>query len=194
VAEDHAAAYVHDTAVVEDGATLGAGTKVWHHAQVRTGAVVGTDCVLGKGSFDDTAVRIGDRCKLQNYVNVFHGSVVEDEVFLGPLAVLTNDRFPRAATPDGGVKSDADWAVEGITVRHGASVGSRAVVLPGVEVGRWAIVGAGAVVTRDVPAHRVVVGNPARPRGWAGRCGHVLDDAAWSVAAECPTCGVRLRD
>jgi len=187
-------AYVHPTAVVEDGAVLGPDTKVWHHAQVRTGARVGSGCILGKGSFVDLDVVIGDRCKLQNYVNVFHGSVVEDEVFLGPLAVLTNDRFPRAATPDGGLKCDADWEVSGVLVRHGASVGSRAVVLPGVEIGRWAIVGAGAVVTRTVEAHRVVAGNPARPVGWAGRCGHVLSDVDWPGAADCPRCGVALRD
>ena len=186
-------AYVHPTATVEDGAVLGPGTQVWHQAQVRRNARVGGDCVLGKGVFVDVDVTIGDRCKLQNYVNVFHGSVVEDEVFLGPLAVLTNDRFPRAATPDGGLKSDADWAVEGITVRHGASVGARAVVLPGVEIGRWAIIGAGAVVLRDVEPHRVVVGNPARPLAWAGRCGHVIGDEQWNNEEDCPQCKQPLR-
>ena len=186
-------AYVHPTATVEDGAVLGEGTKVWHQAQVRTRAQVGVDCVLGKGSFVDIGVRIGDRCKLQNYANVFHGSLVEDEVFIGPLAVLTNDRFPRAATPDGGLKSDDDWAVEGIIVRRGASIGAQVVVLPGVDIGAWAIVGAGAVVLNNVEAHRVVVGNPARPLAWAGKCGHVLDDEQWSAEEDCPTCGQPLR-
>ncbi len=186
-------AYIHPTATVEDGALLGDGTQVWHQAQVRANARVGVDCVLGKGVFVDLDVTIGDRCKLQNYANVFHGSVVEDEVFIGPLAVLTNDRFPRAATPDGGLKDDADWAVEGITVRHGASIGARAVVLPGVDIGAWAIVGAGAVVVKNVAAHRVVVGNPAREMAWAGRCGHVVDDERWHAGEDCPTCGLTLR-
>ncbi|MEP6696471.1 MAG: acyltransferase [Pseudonocardiales bacterium] len=185
--------FVHPTATVEDGAHIANGTRVWHQAQVRTGARIGPDCILGKGSFVDIDVTIGANCKLQNYAQVFHGSVVEDEVFIGPLAVLTNDRFPRAATPEGGLKGDADWAVQGITVRRGASVGAHAVVLPGVEIGAWAIVGAGAVVVRNVEAHRVVVGNPARPLAWAGRCGHVVDEASWDSARDCPTCDLPLR-
>ncbi len=148
---------------------------------------------MGKGAFVDVGVSIGDRCKLQNYANVFHGSVVEDEVFIGPLAVLTNDRFPRAASPDGSLKNDADWEVEGIVVHRGASIGARAVVLPGVDVGQWAIIGAGAVVIRDVPAHRVVAGNPARLLSWAGRCGHVVDVEQWNSEVNCPRCGQPLR-
>lgn len=185
--------FVHPSATVEDGAEIAEGTRVWHQAQVRAGARVGANCILGKGSFVDVDVTIGANCKLQNYAQVFHGTVVEDEVFIGPLAVLTNDRFPRAATPDGGLKGDADWAVEGISVRRGASIGAHAVVLPGVEIGAWAIVGAGAVVVKDVEAHRVVVGNPARPLAWAGRCGHVVDDARWATAQDCPDCGHPLR-
>lgn len=185
--------YIHPTATVEDGAVIGEDTLVWHQAQVRTGASIGANCILGKGSFVDLDVTIGDKCKLQNYAQVFHGSVIEDEVFIGPLAVLTNDRFPRAATPDGGLKSEADWAVEGITVRRGASVGAHSVVLPGVQIGEWAIVGAGAVVVKDVEAHRVVVGNPARPLAWAGRCGHVVDDSTWSSTETCPVCSLPLR-
>ncbi len=185
--------YIHPTATVEEGAHIADGTRVWHQAQVRTGATVGTNCILGKGSFVDIDVTIGDNCKLQNYAQVFHGSVVEDDVFIGPLAVLTNDRFPRAATPDGGLKGDADWAVEGITVRRGASIGAHAVVLPGVEIGAWAIVGAGTVVVKNVEAHRVVVGNPARPLAWAGRCGHVVDDDVWVVEENCPVCALPLR-
>lgn len=186
-------ANVHPSATVENGADIGTGTRIWHQAQVRTGARVGANCILGKGAFVDIGVRIGDNCKLQNYAQVFHGTVVEDEVFIGPLAVLTNDRFPRAATPEGGLKGDDDWAVEGITVRRGASIGAHSVILPGVEIGPWAIVGAGAVVVHDVEAHRVVVGNPARPLAWAGRCGHVLGDDQWATEDACPQCKQKLR-
>jgi len=193
VSQPSRGAHVHPSATVEDGAEIGQGTRVWHQAQVRAGARIGADCILGKGSFVDVGVAIGDNCKLQNYAQVFHGSVVEDEVFIGPLAVLTNDRFPRAATPDGGLKGDADWGVEGISVRRGASIGAHAVVLPGVEVGEWAIIGAGAVVVKDVEAHRVVIGNPARPLAWAGRCGHVVDDDEWAGTQNCAVCGLLLR-
>jgi UDP-2-acetamido-3-amino-2,3-dideoxy-glucuronate N-acetyltransferase len=193
VSDESREPYVHPSASVEHGAEIAGGTKVWHQAQVRTGARVGANCILGKGAFVDIGVTIGDNCKLQNYAQVFHGTVVEDEVFIGPLAVLTNDRFPRAATPDGGLKGDDDWAVEGITVRRGASIGAHAVILPGVQIGRWAIVGAGAVVVTDVAPHRVVVGNPARPLSWAGRCGHVVDDARWAADDACPRCGLPLR-
>ncbi|MDP9398636.1 MAG: N-acetyltransferase, partial [Actinomycetota bacterium] len=135
----------------------------------------------------------GERCKVQNYANLFAGARLEDGVFVGPLACLTNDRFPRAVTVEGALKDGEDWTVDGIVVRTGASIGARAVVLPGVEVGAWALVAAGAVVTRDVPAHGVVAGNPARLVGWAGRCGHVLDDVAWAATSDCPVCGAVLR-
>lgn len=186
-------AHVHPSAHVEEGALLAGGVRVWHQAQVRSGARVGAGCVLGKGAFVDAGVTVGDHCKIQNYANLFAGTRLEDGVFVGPLACLTNDRFPRAVTVQGALKDGEDWTVEGILVRTGASIGARAVVLPGVEVGAWALVGAGAVVTRDVPAYGVVAGNPARLVGWAGRCGHVLDEAAWEVSTDCPTCGGVLR-
>ena len=182
-----AAAYVHPTAEVSPNATIGPGTRVWHQAQVREGAVVGRECVLGKGCYVDRGVRIGDFCKLQNGVSVFRGFELEDGVFLGPGVMLLNDRHPRAINPDGTPKGDADWEVgEGI-VRHGASIGGGAVVLPGVSVGRMALVGAGAVVTRDVPERAVVAGNPARIVGYACDCGHTMEKRGKALA--CPHCG-----
>ena len=176
--------YVHPTADVSDKARLGAGTKVWHQAQVREGAVVGRQCVLGKGSYVDKDVRIGDFCKLQNGVFVFHGFNLEAGVFLGPGAMLLNDKHPRAINPDGTPKSDADWQVSEGVVGYGAAVGGGAVILPGVKIGRMATVGSGAVVTRDVPERAIVVGNPARIKGFACDCGHPLGpDHA------CPECG-----
>jgi acetyltransferase-like isoleucine patch superfamily enzyme len=165
---------IHPTADVADDAELGHGTRVWHQAQVRERAVVGRDCILGKGVYVDFGVRIGDRCKLQNSVFVFHGFTLEEGVFVGPGAMLLNDKSPRAINPDGSLKSDADWSASEGLVKAGASIGGGAVVLPGVTIGRFAMVGSGAVVTRDVPDHGLVYGNPARLKGFACKCGHAL--------------------
>ena len=177
---------IHPTAEVEPGANVGQGTRIWHHCHVRAGATIGEDCVLGYGVYVDAGVRIGSNCKLQNRVSVYHGVTIEDGVFVGPHAAFTNDKHPRAIRPDGTLSSDDDWTVSPILVREGASIGAGAVILPGVTVGRWAMVGAGAVVTRDVPDHALVTGNPARPAGYVCRCGHTLDPEgeAW----RCPNC------
>jgi UDP-2-acetamido-3-amino-2,3-dideoxy-glucuronate N-acetyltransferase len=181
--------FVHPTAEVSPRARIGAGTRIWNQVQIRHGATVGEDCVLGKGVFVDLDVSIGDRCKLENGVNVFLGAAVESGVFLGPGAQLLNDRRPRAVTTDGSLKGPADWTVSGVVVREGASVGGAAVILPGVTVGRFAMVGAGAVVTRDVPDHGLVVGNPARLVGYVCRCGERLRSAPEDTI--CPVCGSR---
>ena len=179
---------IHPTADVAESATIGDGTRIWHQAQVREGAVIGKDCILGKGSYVDTDVRIGDRCKLQNGVFVFHGFNLEGGVFLGPGVMLLNDKHPRAVNPDGTLKSDSDWAVSEGVIGYGAAVGGGAVLLPGVKIGRMALVGAGAVVTRDVPDRGIVAGNPARLRGYACDCGHTLARALGSTY-RCATCG-----
>jgi acetyltransferase-like isoleucine patch superfamily enzyme len=177
-------AYIHPTADVSDAAEIGEGTKVWHQAQVREGAVIGKGCIIGKGAYVDRDVRIGDHCKLQNGVFVFHGFNLEDGVFLGPGAMLLNDKHPRAINPDGSPKSESDWEVSEGLVEHGAAVGGGAVILPGVRVGRWSLVGSGAVVTRNVPERGIVTGNPARLRGFACDCGHMVDERG-----ACPSCG-----
>lgn len=159
---------------VDPRATVGPGTRVWHLAQVREGAVVGADCVLGRGSYVGPGARVGDRCKIQNHALVYEPAVLEDGAFVGPGAVLTNDLLPRAVNPDGSLKTADDWHAVGVTVRAGASVGARAVCVAPVVVGRWALVAAGAVVTRDVPDHALVVGVPARQVGWVGRTGERL--------------------
>jgi acetyltransferase-like isoleucine patch superfamily enzyme len=166
--------YVHPSADVSDQATIGPGTRIWHQAQVREGAVIGRNCILGKGSYVDKDVRVGDHCKLQNGAFVFHGFNLEDGVFLGPGAMLLNDKYPRAVNPDGSPKSDADWIASEGRVEFGASIGGGAVILPGVRIGRMAVVGSGSVVTRDVPDRGIVIGNPARLRGFACDCGHQL--------------------
>ena len=154
---------------------------------MREGAVIGRECILGKGSYVDKNVKIGDFCKLQNGVFVFHGFNLEDGVFLGPGSMLLNDKHPRAINPDGTPKGDADWEASEGVIGYGAAVGGGAVILPGIQVGRMALIGAGAVVTRNVPARAIVAGNPATGRGFACDCGHTLTRRKSDFA--CSTCG-----
>jgi UDP-2-acetamido-3-amino-2,3-dideoxy-glucuronate N-acetyltransferase len=165
---------IHPTAEVSPQAIVGEGTSIWNQAQVRERAHIGKSCIIGKNVYVDFDVIIGDRVKIQNNALLYHGVTIEDGVFIGPAVCLTNDRFPRAVTPDGLLKSDSDWEVGTILIQEGASVGARAVVLPGITIGPWAMVAAGAVVTRDVPAHGLVAGVPARLVGYVCRCGRRL--------------------
>ncbi len=169
-------ARTEQSADVDPTAVLGDGSKVWHLAQVREDAVVGEECVIGRGAYVGPGVRLGDRCKLQNNALVYEPAVLEDGVFVGPAAVLTNDLFPRAVTPEGRLKAAADWTSVGVTLRTGASIGARAVCVAPVTIGRWAMVAAGAVVTADVPDFALVVGVPARRVRWVGRAGEPLVD------------------
>lgn len=184
-------ARIHPSAEVAATARIGPGTSIWNQAQVREGARIGAGCVIGKDVYVDVDVVIGDRVKVQNNVSLYHGVSVEDGVFIGPHAVFTNDKLPRAVNADGTPKTDADWTVGPIRVRHGASIGANATILPGVSIGRWAMVGSGAVVTRDVADHELVVGNPARRIGSACACGQPLRDLADGApfAGDCPGCG-----
>ncbi|AWM87687.1 acyltransferase [Microvirga sp. 17 mud 1-3] len=168
-------ARIHPSAEVHTLAKIGEGSQVWHQAQIRERAELGDNCIVGKNVYVDFEVCIGNNCKLQNNVSIFHGARLEDGVFVGPHAVLLNDKLPRAINPDGTPKSAADWIVSGVTVGYGASIGGRAVILPGVTIGRWAMVGAGAVVTKDVPDNALVYGNPARVHGYVDSAGNRMD-------------------
>ena len=184
---------IHATADVSDSAELGPGTTVWHLAQIREGARLGSECIVGRGAYVGPGVVIGDQVKLQNYALVYEPARLEDQVFIGPAVILTNDVFPRATDISGKLKRPADWEALGVVIRHGASVGARAVVLPGVVIGRWALVAAGAVVTRDVPDFGLVAGSPARRIGWVGRAGARL--AADSTGQwRCPQTGEQYRE
>jgi acetyltransferase-like isoleucine patch superfamily enzyme len=177
VAED---AYVHPTASVESDVCIGSGTKVWSNVQIRRGARVGRSCVIGRNAFVDLDVVVGDHVKVQNNASLYEGVTIEDGVFIGPHVVFTNDRVPRAIAPDGRLKTTDDWSLGRTTVRVGASLGACSVVVTGIEIGRWAMVGSGAVVTRDVPEHALVLGNPARLVGYVSASGarcETLDDA-----------------
>ncbi len=171
---DHVPPQIAPTADVDDRASIGAGTRVWHLAQVREDARVGSECIVGRGAYIGPGVRVGDRCKIQNHALVYEPAVLEDGAFVGPAVVFTNDFFPRAINPDGTLKSADDWHAVGVTVRTGASIGARAVCVAPVTIGRWALVAAGSVVTRDVPDFALVAGVPARVRGWVGRAGSPL--------------------
>jgi UDP-2-acetamido-3-amino-2,3-dideoxy-glucuronate N-acetyltransferase len=185
-------ARVQDTAQVADDAELGEDTTVWELAQVREGARLGSECVVGRGAYVGAGVTIGDRVKLQNYALVYEPARLGDGVFVGPAAVLTNDQYPRSVEPDGTLKRGGDWEPVGVVVDEGASLGARSVCVAPVRIRRWAMVAAGAVVTKDVPAFGLVVGVPARQVGWVGKAGvRLLEEPdGW----RCPRSGERYRE
>ena len=172
---------VHPSSVVDDGAQIGAGTRIWHFCHVSAGAVLGAGCVLGQNVFVADGVVVGDGVRIQNNVSLYDGVVLEDEVFCGPSAVFTNVRTPRS-----GVSRKDEYARTG--VRRGATIGANATIVCGVEVGAYSLIGAGAVVTSDVAPHRLVVGVPARAVGWASHAGEILGDDLL-----CPRTGRRYR-
>lgn len=191
----HTNVRIHPTAEVSDKASIGEGTGIWHQCQIRDGVSIGRNCIFGKGVYVDFDVRIGDNVKVQNYVSIYHGVEIEDGVFVGPHVCFTNDNFPRAVNPDGALKSAQDWEVGRILIKRGAALGANATILPKVVVGEWALVGAGSVVTKDVPAYGLVVGNPARLIGFVCPCGHRLQADAPvgdAMRAHCPHCGAHL--
>jgi len=180
---------VHESAVIDEDVRLGEGTKVWHFVHVSSGARIGRDCSLGQNVYVGKDVTVGDRVRVQNNVSIYTGVELGDEVFLGPSCVFTNVVNPRASI-------DRKQAFERTGVGRGASIGANATIVCGHALGAYCFIGAGAVVTRDVPAHGLVVGNPARQIGWMCRCGERLpavgpgDDA---VDVTCAVCSAHYR-
>ncbi len=175
--------FSHESSYVDAGATIGAGTKIWHFCHVMAGSQIGTNCNLGQNVFIASGVLIGNRVKIQNNVSVYGGVTLEDDVFLGPSMVFTNVTNPRSH-----VSRKDEY--QPTTVRRGATIGANATILCGVILGEYAFVGAGAVVTHDVPAFALVFGAPARLQGWMCRCGERLPLSTQAAAetATCPRC------
>ncbi|MPZ48543.1 MAG: N-acetyltransferase [Dehalococcoidia bacterium] len=177
---------IHPTAEVESGASVGANTRIWHHAHVRAGAVIGSDCNLGLNVYVDSGAVIGNQVKIQNRVSIYRGVTIEDGVFIGPHVTFTNDLYPRSVTSEGESIEEEGWTPVATLVKYAASIGAGTVILPGITIGRWAMIGAGSLVTRDVPDHGLALGSPARLAGYACRCGRRLqpDAGRWT----CPHC------
>ena len=181
--------FIHPTAIVESK-NIGEGTKIWHFVHVREGAIIGRNCNIGKGVYIDTKVVIGNNVKIQNFATIYRGVVIEDDVFIGPAVVFTNDLYPRAFI----------WSEEKIMetrVRRGASIGANSTIVCGIEIGEYAMVGAGSVVTKSIPPHALVYGNPARLRGFVCYCGRKLEKAlkedSISITYECSYCGKNVK-
>jgi acetyltransferase-like isoleucine patch superfamily enzyme len=159
--------YVDSTAIVDDGVYLGNGTKIWHFAHIMQDAKIGKDCVVADYVYVGKGVKIGDNVKLENRVTVYEGVIIEDKVFVGPHVTFTNDAYPRSFSKD--------WKIQPTLVSKGSSIGARTVIVCGATIGEYALIGAGSVITDNIPAHALVYGNPARIRGFVCRCTRKLE-------------------
>jgi UDP-2-acetamido-3-amino-2,3-dideoxy-glucuronate N-acetyltransferase len=184
--------YIHPSAEVSPEAQIGAGTRIWRQAHVREHAHIGQTCNIGKGVYIDAHVQVGSNVKIQNHASLFEGLTLEDGVFVGPHVCFTNDLLPRAITPDGTLKSADYWVITPTLVQYGASIGAGSIIVCGITIGEFALIGAGSVVTRDVFPHALVFGNPARQHGYVCRCARKLADVYEQnglLVGRCETCG-----
>jgi len=178
---------VHPSAVVDEGAEIGAGTKIWHFAHVCSGAVIGENCSFGQNTMVAPGVSVGSNVKVQNNVSIYTGTVVEDDVFLGPSCVLTNVSNPRSQVSRRSLYEET-------LIRRGATIGANATIVCGTTIGRYAFISAGAVVTKDVPDYAMILGVPGRQRGWMSRHGHPLQEKDEEGRFLCPESGYRYQE
>lgn len=183
---------IASNASVSSEAKISENASIWDFAQVREGAVIGENSIIGSFAYIDANVQIGKNCKIQNRALIYDPAVVHDGVFIGPGAILTNDKNPRSISSSGQVKSAMDWDKVGVEVLQGAAIGSGAICVAPVKIGQWALVGAGAVVTKDVKDYALVVGNPARQVGWVGKTGKQLESVD-GQHFKCPTLGTEFQ-
>ena len=176
--------FVHPSAFIEEDVSIGEGTKIWHLVQIRKGAKIGKNCIFGKSVFIDTNVTIGNNVKIQNFVSVYQGVTIEDDVFVGPHVCFTNDYLPRSFV--------SDWELIATKVKKGASIGANATIVCGITIGEYAMIGAGSLVSKDVQAHELVYGNPAKRKGYVCFCGNILEKTQTPIESstilECEKC------
>ena len=177
--------FKHESAYVDEGAVIGAGTKVWHFSHIMKGAQIGERCVFGQNVNVDGGVVIGNNVKVQNNVSIYTGAVIEDDVFLGPSCVLTNVTNPRSQV-------NRHRLYEQTRIRRGATIGANATIVCGTTLGRYCFIAAGSVVTKNVPDYALMMGNPARQKGWMSRHGHILKSGPDGIMT-CPESGFRYR-
>lgn len=170
--------FVHSTAIVDEGARIGKGSKIWHFAHVRKGAAIGENCNIGKDVYIDEGAIVGNGVKIQNFVSIYHGVKIENDVFVGPSVTFTNDLYPRAFL----------WNENRLVktlVKNGSSIGANSTIICGITLGEFCMVGAGAVVTKEVKPHELVYGNPATHQGWVCFCGKKMDGNGPNFKCEC---------
>jgi acetyltransferase-like isoleucine patch superfamily enzyme len=187
---------MHKTSEVSEKSLVGEGTKIWHYAQVRENTKIGRNCILGKNVYIDFDVSIGNNVKIQNNASIYHGTIIEDGVFIGPHVCLINDKNPRAINPDGNLKTNDDWRVDKILTKKGASIGAGSVILPGVTIGEYAMVGAGSIVTKDIPDYCLAYGNPAEIKGYVCKCGFKVTDIEEKekiIVLKCRRCNIEIK-
>lgn len=187
---------IHQSAQVDPGAKIGENAKIWNWVQIRENTEIGENTIISKSVYIDSGVKIGKNVKIQNNVSVYHGVTIEDGVFIGPHVCFTNDKYPRSINPDGTLKSADDWQVSETLIKYGSSIGANSTILPGVTIGRFAMIGSGAIVTKDVPDNGLVVGAPGELKGYVCDCGIKLNKKQAHgklTIYQCPECGREIQ-
>ncbi len=178
---------IHPTADVSTEAKIGQNVNIWHQSQIREHAVIGNNCIIAKNVYIDKAVIIGNNCKIQNNSSIYHGATLEEGVFIGPHCILTNDTYPRAINTNNTLKTDSDWTEGKILIKEGASLGAGVIILPNITIGTFALIGAGSIVTKNIPDFALAYGNPAKVVGFICQCGKKLEQGK-NAGEMCENC------